>query len=34
MSAPTTNANAAIFLNILLMIGSFSLAHSSSANPN
>jgi hypothetical protein len=33
MSAPTINANAAVFLNILLMIGSFSLAHSSYANP-
>jgi hypothetical protein len=29
MSAPTINANAAIFLNILRMIGSFPLAHSS-----
>src|SRR5262245_7015716 len=33
MSAPTINANAAIFLNIQRMIGSFSLAHSSSVQP-
>jgi hypothetical protein len=33
MSAPTINANAAIFLKIILMIGSFSLAHSSSVKP-
>src|SRR5215475_3874622 len=31
MSAPTINANAAILLNIQLMIGSFSFAHSSVA---
>jgi hypothetical protein len=33
MSAPTIKANAAIFLKIILMIGTFSLAHSSSVKP-